>query len=147
MKTCRMCGEEKSLSEFTKNKASKDGYDRYCSLCSIEKCRAYYYGHREKRLARIKQWRQENRLTRKVYKWNQKAKRYNAPGVLTVADYRAVIDLYGDRCLSCGAELAVLDHVVPLSAGGANDRSNLQPLCVKCNRDKGVKETDYRGLS
>lgn len=30
-----------------------------------------------------------------------------------------------------------VDHIVPLSRGGLNHESNLQTLCIECNRQKG----------
>jgi 5-methylcytosine-specific restriction endonuclease McrA len=32
-----------------------------------------------------------------------------------------------------------LDHIVPLSIGGSNQRSNLQLVHRQCNRSKGAK--------
>lgn len=32
-----------------------------------------------------------------------------------------------------------VDHIIPLAQGGANDMSNLQTLCAKCNREKSAK--------
>lgn len=29
------------------------------------------------------------------------------------------------------------DHVIPLSAGGSNDISNIVPACLRCNQTKG----------
>jgi hypothetical protein len=34
MKQCKKCGIEKPLSEFHKNKATKDGVQTYCAICS-----------------------------------------------------------------------------------------------------------------
>jgi hypothetical protein len=44
------------------------------------------------------------------------------------------------RCTYCGArgEL-VMDHVIPVAAGGASRDSNLAPACPPCNRDKRAK--------
>lgn len=44
-------------------------------------------------------------------------------------------------CASCGAtELLTLDHIIPLVYGGTNERSNLQILCLSCNRLKSRRE-------
>lgn len=55
----------------------------------------------------------------------------------------------GGRCALCGitkndSPLDV-DHIIPRSRGGSNEKENLQVLCVKCNRSKGNKDkTDFR---
>ena len=45
--------------------------------------------------------------------------------------------LSGDCCVVCGsAENLEIDHIIPVSRGGTNDRENLQLLCRTCNRSK-----------
>jgi 5-methylcytosine-specific restriction endonuclease McrA len=52
---------------------------------------------------------------------------------------------FGDLCLACGERSRLSpDHVVPLVQGGANDISNIQPLCLSCNLRKSTKTIDYR---
>lgn len=65
---------------------------------------------------------------------------------------KKVIEKYGAKCLCCGfipkiPEKINIDHIKPrryfpeLSL----DMENLQPLCHRCNKDKGNKhQTDYR---
>ena len=36
-------------------------------------------------------------------------------------------------CSSCGDPAPVVDHVIPLSKGGADDESNWQALCKMCH--------------
>lgn len=56
----------------------------------------------------------------------------------------------GSRCQLCGAHATVrklsVDHIIPVSKGGTNSISNLQPLCLPCNihkRDKMPYQLKY----
>jgi 5-methylcytosine-specific restriction endonuclease McrA len=65
----------------------------------------------------------------------------------TAAEWRAVCDKYGNRCLSCGKVGNLTpDHVIPISRGGSNEITNIQPLCLACNMHKSAKTIDYRPL-
>ena len=47
-------------------------------------------------------------------------------------------------CLTCRSMLKPdwhLDHIVPLSDGGTNERDNVQALCVACHMDKTARES------
>lgn len=46
----------------------------------------------------------------------------------------------GLKCVSCSSTTKLaIDHVVPVSAGGSSDDSNLRVLCGSCNSKKGAK--------
>lgn len=45
---------------------------------------------------------------------------------------------YGYYTHSEGVFLSI-DHIIPKSRGGTNDRENLRVLCTTCNTRKGVK--------
>jgi hypothetical protein len=43
----------------------------------------------------------------------------------------------GGKCQCCGSSVNLeYDHIKPYSCGGSSDRSNIQLLCLKCNRSK-----------
>lgn len=52
----------------------------------------------------------------------------------------------GFACRYCGAQSdvakLVVDHIVPVCAGGTNDIENLVTACVACNAGKGPKPID-----
>lgn len=53
---------------------------------------------------------------------------------------RAVYERDGHVCLHCGStEKLTVDHIFPVSRGGADDLSNLQTLCHSCNAKKGAR--------
>jgi diadenosine tetraphosphate (Ap4A) HIT family hydrolase len=60
-----------------------------------------------------------------------------------------VLKRAGFRCELCGIsadERAIeVDHILPRKHGGADDLTNLQALCFKCNANKGARDdTDLR---
>lgn len=69
-------------------------------------------------------------------------------GVAGTLAYQEWIDLcqhYDFRCVACGLRRPLsIDHVLPLSMGGANTIENVQPLCQFCNGNKGARLIDYR---
>jgi 5-methylcytosine-specific restriction enzyme A len=70
--------------------------------------------------ARIKKERAKAREMRKTRWWQQKT----ASG----------------KCYYCGRQVGfanlTMDHVIPLSRGGASTRDNLVPCCKECNNKK-----------
>jgi ATP adenylyltransferase len=60
-----------------------------------------------------------------------------------------VLKRAGFRCELCGVsadERAIeVDHILPRKHGGADDLTNLQALCFKCNANKGARDDeDFR---
>lgn len=85
---------------------------------------------------------------RKCARHNYRARRRGAPGKISWHRWRRLRHAFGNCCAKCGAsgevEPLTLDHITPLSLGGANDISNVQPLCKACNDAKGATIADYR---
>jgi 5-methylcytosine-specific restriction endonuclease McrA len=81
-----------------------------------------------------------------VKRARQRAQAYGYSGPhFTGAEWLALLEFYGRACLACGAgEDLSVDHIVPLSLGGSNAITNVQPLCETCNNVKGARVRDYR---
>lgn len=69
-------------------------------------------------------------------------------GTLTEGQWSALRDAFGNKCAYCrtsnGAH--VIEHVVPLAAGGRTSIDNVVPSCSRCNLSKNQKSLDrWRG--
>lgn len=56
MKICNKCKQEKSFSEFNKNKRKKDGLQDYCKTCKSKSDNKYYLENTESFNIRNKKW-------------------------------------------------------------------------------------------
>lgn len=75
----------------------------------------------------------------------RKAREARAEGSYTKLQWIFLCIKYDYKCLCCHKHLPLEpDHIVPLSRGGSNFISNIQPLCRSCNASKGSKTIDYR---
>jgi uncharacterized protein YdaU (DUF1376 family) len=69
-----------------------------------------------------------------------------AKGRHTPAQWAAMVDFCGNRCVRCGDTNGpiVRDHITPIYQGGSDGIENLQPLCISCNAAKGPEAIDHR---
>jgi 5-methylcytosine-specific restriction endonuclease McrA len=124
MQLCRICREEKFIEDFQSD--GKGGRRTECRICcNLQRVRwAHSTPERHRRALAM----------REAYVKRRK----RAPGGHTEAEWQARLQAYGARCAYCGRSdrALVKEHVIPLSAGGSNDISNLVPACQSCNARK-----------
>lgn len=144
----RICGWEKcsnSIEHLAKQA-------RYCSTSCTDKARyarngsrvrervaRYYAANRELVQARAAEWRRRHPDLCAQYQTAYRARRQDAPGDgVEAIDWLTILDWAEHRCIYCGDPLteATMEHVVPLSRGGAHDVTNVGPACVECNCSK-----------
>lgn len=67
-------------------------------------------------------------------------------GRVTREEWESLLEDCENKCLCCGVTNVKLamDHIMPLSRGGAHSIDNIQPLCKSCNSRKKNKHIDYR---
>lgn len=73
---------------------------------------------------------------------NRRAMNRNASGSHTGDDIKSLLFLQNGKCAVCKDQVSSryhVDHIMPLSLGGSNNKDNLQLLCPTCNMSKGAK--------
>ncbi len=166
-KYCWRCKIVKPVSDFSKNRCVLDGHSRTCKACvlaiesspiAIARKKDYRAQHKDRerisarlRLQRVKddpallsKYRHRMRMAQhKRRRRTDNAMDNGAP--VSAAQFSAICAMATGKCLCCGrvSELTI-DHVLPISKGGSNAPSNVQPLCRPCNSSKGVRVVDYR---
>lgn len=97
--------------------------------------------NRESVYARTAAYKKEN--PQRVIEWNHRRRalqRGSGVRLVTQVDLERLKIRYGGRCAYCGGSgKMTIDHVIPLSRGGAHSIGNLLPACGFCNFSKGSK--------
>jgi 5-methylcytosine-specific restriction endonuclease McrA len=151
---CAVCAREVQREAYGRDperfrKRTRDYYRRNgeevrAKKRAIEK--AFPEKTRAKRRAYEDRTRQKTRTRKALHQRVRKHRLRANGGDLTASEWEKIVARYGGCCLRCGATGNItIDHVVPISAGGANCAANVQPLCGSCNSvKKNFHATDYR---
>lgn len=94
---------------------------------------------------KMREWRRNNPDKVRIIHARYRANYYKASGSHTVDEWKKIKKVYKNLCAWCGRKepfedlkfrFLTLDHIMPLSRGGTNDKTNIQPLCFSCNCKK-----------
>ncbi len=109
---------------------------------------AYYNKNKDNMLLKSTLYRRLNPHVASAIHSRRRARLVNSKGNFTSKEWKSLKAFYGNICLCCKKKepdvKLTADHVIPLSRGGTNDISNIQPLCGSCNSRKYTDTTDYR---
>lgn len=124
--------------------------------------REYYKSDAGKVVAKM--WRKDNPAVFRQANRKRKLLKMNVFGSHTQEEWENVKRKFGYKCVECGvneSELLVQypdtqfckltrDHIIPISKGGTDLISNIQPLCIGCNarkRNSFASLSDVNGMA
>jgi 5-methylcytosine-specific restriction endonuclease McrA len=100
---------------------------------------------RQRQYDAINRWRKRNKEQVNVWTRNRRSLLKRLEGSHTKQD---IVELLAEQvglCAYCSCDISFgyhVDHIIPVSKMGRNDKSNLQLLCKKCNLSKNNKVTE-----
>lgn len=118
-------------------------------LANLDRRRQTNKAWRQENIERLKvlkkAWLAANTLRTRCYAENRRARKKANGGSHTPEQIEELHSKQRYRCVGCKASIRnhyEVDHIIPVSKGGTNDISNIQLLCVTCNRSKYTKSQE-----
>jgi 5-methylcytosine-specific restriction endonuclease McrA len=164
----KMRAYHKQYYEENKERYSEQGKQYYQENKKkvLKRCKKYRQTHKAERNEALKDWVRRNPekrrkqmqryrekngerrlLMEREYSRKRRAIKANADGFYTKDQWLELLEVCDNQCLKCGAtENIEADHVKPLSRGGSDWITNIQPLCRPCNCEKHAHTADYRPM-
>ena len=128
----------------------KERHKRYCAE-NLEKLKAYKKKYKLENKEKMKAYYRKYLLENPGKARENKLKR-RGYGIVKKGVVGRIINenifKYGvitcEQCRESCKNNYHIDHIIPVSRDGSNEYNNLQILCAKHNREKGIKIMDYR---
>lgn len=98
----------------------------------------HHAAHPNARRLRNVKWEKANPESVAASKARRRARVLNAPGAgVTAAEWRETLAESLGLCVYCNEHRTLeMEHVDPLSRGGAHEKDNIAAACLPCNRSK-----------
>lgn len=161
---CSTCNVFISWEQFSRNKQGFRGKLARCKGCESVRLHKYYDHNPDKVLDNVNKWQRNNidkvrgiknrwdgrnKENRSERKRKRRARMLKVRSEPTLSK-EFLLKCQGGMCANCkrkenkissvkGKGKWAIDHIVPLSRGGANANDNIEVLCWECNGSKHAK--------
>jgi 5-methylcytosine-specific restriction endonuclease McrA len=145
LRICTRCLHYQPLSSFNKSILRHDGFRSACKTCHAREQRKQNTEKPELLKARNERYKTAHPFRVDVHHANIRAKRCGALSTITAQEWEDKVRSLNFVCQLCGVITTLdrqqfntlsLEHVLPLSRGGANTIENAVPACTACNQSK-----------
>jgi 5-methylcytosine-specific restriction endonuclease McrA len=148
---------------FANSKSSIDSLFHYCRACDSKRNKEYYLSHQEEKKKfrndnrerlrkyqrehkvennlRAKAWAKDNPVRHLAKSHKRRVLVQQNGGHFTSDDVKTQYEEQEGKCFYCDKKLDKyhIDHLIPISRGGSNDKENICIACPECNFRKGNK--------
>ena len=144
-KTCKHCGERKSLELFYADSAARDGHRPECRACTAARRQRFFRQNREREIARVREWQQANserhlesqrrRRQDPAVKRRQRAGYLRRKFGISVEQYDEMLAAQGGVCALCGRPPT---EGISLHVDHEHETGAIRKLlCFRCNNALG----------
>lgn len=137
---CTRCGEAKRLVDFGVDRRARFGRVRICKACKAQAANDYVAADETRRRAvidRAATWAKAHPEVGRATVLRRRARLRGATiGAFGPKEIDQRMAMFGHRCWICRGPYEQVDHVKPVSKGGAHMLCNLRPICGDCNLRK-----------
>jgi HNH endonuclease len=134
--SCSTRRETRPLPWMAPDRSKKSGYRSQCRECR----RTYDRRRYEKQWRSILDQQRSYRMDHREFGWaadhRRRAQRYGLDLITELVTADQLIARWGDKCFYCHGGFEVIDHRVPVAAGGHHTVENVVPCCRGCNQTK-----------